>query len=128
MNQRKGACAIKGDEKILAALLESRTITEAADKCGMSRATIYRRLKDPAFAERYYRARDEMLIVHAANLQGLLEMSVLTFRQAMADKNAPQQTRVSAADSVIRNCLKLRESVDFEKRLKAIEEKLGDDS
>ena len=94
----------------------------------MSRTTIYRRLKDPAFAERYYRARDEMLIVHAANLQGLLEMSVLTFGQAMADKNAPQQTRVSAADSVIRNCLKLRESVDFEKRQKAIEEKLGDDS
>ena len=125
MNHRKGACAIKGDEKILAALLESRTITEAAEKSGISRTTIYRRLKDPEFAERYYRARDEMLLVHAANLQGLLEMSVLTYSNAMADESAPQQTRVNTADSVIRNCLKLRESIDFEKRLKKIEEKLG---
>ena len=65
-----------------------------------------------------------MLIVHAANLQGLLEMSVLTFGKAMADKDAPQQTKVNAANSVIRNCMELRENIDFDKRLKAIEDKL----
>ena len=43
--------------KALAALLTSRTHKEAAGKCGLSEATIWRYLRDSAFAEHYRAAR-----------------------------------------------------------------------
>ena len=45
----------------------------------------------------------------------------------MRDEEAPPQTRLNAADTILRNSMKLSERVDILERLDALEDKLEDD-
>lgn len=125
----KGGIGIKkSDEKILVALMETRTIDQAAKAAEVSKSTINRRLKDPEFAERYYQERMKMLKTHTASLHGLLDAAIFTMGQIMANNNNPPQTRLNAAESIIRHAMKMTETVLFAERLDAIEKKLkGED-
>lgn len=66
-----------------------------------------------------------MMKSHVAALHGHLGMAIETMAQVMVDKDSSQQTRLNAAEAVIRNCMKLTEDVDFEERLEAIERARG---
>ena len=66
----EGAAALAGrhgeklthqQEVLIAALLTEPTYAAAADKAGVSRSTLYRRLRTPAFRAAYRRARRELV-------------------------------------------------------------------
>lgn len=117
----KGGITIRSDEKILAALLSTFTVKQAARESGISESTIYRRLQDPVFSERYHKARLDMLKNHVSTLHGYLGAAINTLGQVMANSDVPAQTRVNAAEAVIRNCIKLTEQTDILARLDELE-------
>lgn len=111
----------KNDELIIAALLSSPTTRAASEACGVSESVIYARLKTPDFKERYDTARREMLAQSAAALQTHLNAAIEAMGDIVSDKDANPQTRLNAAEAVIRNTLKMTERTDILDRLDALE-------
>lgn len=118
-------CAIVNDERIIAALLTTTSISDAAKECKISKTTIYQRLKDPEFNTKYHTACRELLRDHTAALQAHMGEAIATMVEVMADKRNSPQTRVNAADNILRHGVKLTETVDILERLKELE---GEDS
>ena len=110
------------DEKIIAALIANPTIRAASSACGVSETQIYARLRDLEFRTRYDEARRELLERNTAALQGHLAGAIETMGQICSDAGVNPQTRLSAADAIIRNSLKLTEQNDVLVRLKELEE------
>lgn len=113
------------DDRIIAALLSTSTITEAADVVGISRRTINNRMNDPEFKAKLNAARKELWRGCATALQAKLGGAIQTIVEIMEDEKTPQQTRLSAAESIVRNALKISEQADFAERLEAIEKARG---
>lgn len=63
-----------------------------------------------------------MMKNHVAALHGHLGTAIKTMAQVMEDADSSPQTRLNAAEAVIRNCMKLTEDVDFEERLRSLED------
>ena len=111
----------KNDEIILAALLSTPTVRAASEACGVSESQIYARLRNDAFKKKYDQARKELLEQNTAALQGHLGVAIDTLAEIVQDGKASQQTRLNAAEAIIRNCLKLTEQTDIIARLDALE-------
>lgn len=105
--------------------MSTDSVTEAARACKISKTTVYARLKDPAFSEMYYQARLELLKAHVARLHGHLSDAIGTIAQVMKNTETPAQTRLNAAEAIIRNCMKLTEQTDILERLKVLEDRNG---
>ena len=87
--------------------------------------TIRRRLDDPAFCNRVERFRAEMLDAVAGKLGTNVEQEVTTLTSLMAEA-MPPVVRLGAARAVCDFALRIRESVTWERRLTALEERLHD--
>mgnify|MGYP003453592544 CR=1 FL=1 len=111
----------KNDEIILAALLSAPTVRAASEACGVSESQIYARLRNDAFKKKYDQARKELLEQNTAALQGHLGVAIETLAEIVQDGKASQQTRLNAAEAIIRNSLKLTEQTDIIARLDALE-------
>lgn len=85
------------DETIIEALLISATVRSAAVKLEINEQTIYRRKRDPEFMQKYNEARRERTEAARNVLQERAHAAADTLATIMQDKNAPAQTRVSAA-------------------------------
>ena len=109
------------DEALIAALLSNPTVRAAAKAVGRSETQVYARLRDPDFKSRYDSARHELLERSTAALQGHLSEAVETMAAIMRDREAPQQTRLNAAEAIMRNSLKLTEQTDIIERLDRLE-------
>lgn len=114
------------DEKIIAALLSTPTIREAATVAGVGERTIYSRLDDPEFNAKYAEARLGLLKCHTATLQGHLGKAIEVMSGIMNDAGTSPQTRLNAAEAIIRNCMKLTEQMDIISRLNILEARLDD--
>lgn len=91
----------------------------------MSETQIYARMKDAEFSRIYREARRDLLAGCTVAMQSQLGQAVETIAQIMKDVKTPAQTRLQAAESIVRNYLKLNERTDFEERLEAIERARG---
>ena len=111
----------KNDEIILAALLSTPTVRAASQACGVSESQIYARLRNDAFKKKYDQARKELFEQNTAALQGNLGVAIDTLAEIVQDSKASQQTRLNAAEAIIRNSLKLTEQTDIIARLDALE-------
>lgn len=109
------------DELIITALVSNPTIKTAALACGVSESLIYRKLRDPPFREKYDKARLEMLERNTAALQGHLGTAIQAMADIVEDEKTAPQTKLNAADAIIRNSLKLTEQTDILRRLDALE-------
>lgn len=116
-----GNASERKDELILAALLSSPTVRAASNACGVSESQIYARLRNEGFKKKYDEARKEILDQNTAALQGHLGIAIETLAEIVKDKEASQQTRLNAAEAIIRNSLKLTEQTDIIARLDALE-------
>ena len=87
----------------------------------MSERQMYTRLNDPDFRERYDKARHDLLDHATATIQGHVGAAVETMSEVMNDPKNPPQTRLNAAEAVVRNTLKLTEQGDILARLDALE-------
>ena len=109
------------DEAIIAALLSTPTGKAAAVKAGIGETQLRARLRDPEFNEKYKTARRELLQESTNALQTHLQTAVQVLYDVMTDTEASQQTRVNAAEAVIRNNLKMTEQTDILTRLDELE-------
>lgn len=105
----------------LDALLEARSKQEAATRLGISRATLYRRLRDPDLKEAYRAARSEALADATATLQVAAVVAVKALLDILSDPTVAPYVRVTSASRVLELAYKAYELEDLEARLEALE-------
>ena len=105
---------------LVTALANGATVTSAAVQAGVSERTVYRRLQDPAFEALIQAMQDETLQRAGA----LLTAATLTAVQslvALQAENMPPSVRRAAAHDSLDNTLRIRATIDIEKRLLVLE-------
>ena len=109
------------DEKILSALIATKTIGAAAVAAGVSERTIYSRLADDAFRAEYERRQSMTLDAACKALQEAMTDAVDVLTNIMQDAENSPQSRISAARSVLEYGVKLTELTDLAARVAALE-------
>jgi hypothetical protein len=110
-------------QRAIEVLSASGNVAEAARAACVSRKTLYRWLQEPVFTEALEAVTQESLATLSRSLVRLGTMATVTLARTMADNTAATGTKVRAADVVLARLLQLRELVDIERRLSALEKK-----
>lgn len=109
------------DEEIIAALLSAETNKKAAEACGLSETQLYKRMRADAFKSRYSHAKAQILDRAATTVQSGMNEAVSTMINIMRDEKTAPQVRLNAADSILRNGMKLTEQNEILARLEILE-------
>ena len=89
------------DEEIIAALLQSATLKEAAELAGISPRSLYDRMNREDFVAAYQRAKAEHLRAALLSLNGKVEEAIATTTENMQDKKTNPATRLQAAQTIL---------------------------
>ena len=108
-------------EKLLVALLTSRTKKEAAAAAGISDRTMRSYFEDKELCQRYRDAFAGVVQDATRRAQQLLEPALSTLQTVMEDEEIPAQARITAAKSIIDYSLKLTEQADILEQLRELE-------
>ncbi len=111
--------------KAVEALLTTGEVVDAAQAAGVSRDTLYRWLKAPAFQLAVRQAEAQALDDLSRLLVRLGRTAVATLAKAMSDPTVPAASRVRAADTALSRLLQLRELATLEARITALEDAAG---
>jgi hypothetical protein len=114
----------KEGETLVLALACGATVEAAARQCNVSDRTVYRRLKDPKFRTQVREARAEMVKRAAGMLTAAAGESVRTLL-ALQKAPTPPAVRLGAARAVLELGIKVREMVELEARIEALEQQTG---
>jgi hypothetical protein len=107
---------------LLRALACGATKEAAAQKANVGVATVYRRLNDPAFAHELQKICANMVERTSGSLTAAGTEAVRTLLALMQPSNSGS-VRLGAARAVLELGAKLRESVELEQRIAALEQK-----
>jgi len=107
-------------QKCIEALLTSGSVTAAAEAANVNRGTIYRWKSDPVFMAALKEAEAEAVQGLSRALAGLGDMAAQALRDALAPSNKIS-VRLRAAEIVTDRLLKIRELVELEARIAALE-------
>jgi hypothetical protein len=111
----------KGSEALLTALAAGKSVKDAALAAGIGERTARRRLAEPDFARRVAEARAGMLSQALGRLADGMSEAADTLRYLL---NARGETvRLSAARSILELGPRLRDAVELELRIAALEER-----
>jgi hypothetical protein len=88
-------------EKVLTALIESASITEAASKCELSEKTLRRYLEEKDFSDEYAAARRQVVENSITQLQQASGEAVETLRRNLTCDNP--QAEIRAAQLILDN-------------------------
>ena len=108
-------------EKLLAALLTSRTKKEAAAAAGISDRTMRSYFEDKEFCQRYREAFAGVIEDATRQAQALLMPALSTLQTVMEDEEIPAQARITAARSIIDYSMRLTEQNDIMRQLDELE-------
>src|SRR5262249_50332884 len=111
------------------ALASGATVRDAAAAAGIGERTATRRWADPVFRLRVSGLRAEMVARSLGRMADGMSEAADVLR-ALLDAGTPPAVRLGAARSLLEWGVRLRESVDLEARLLALEEEVnrnGDD-
>ena len=113
----------KRDTELVLALACGASPDNAAQKAGLSRRTVFRRLADPAFVAQVGAMRADIARRAAGMLTaaGLAAIKTLTTLQESASSEA---VRLGAARATLELGCKLRETVEWTERMAALEGRL----
>lgn len=106
--------------RVIAALLSSRTHTEAAAAAGISERTLYLWLADTTFQAHYQAARREAVKHALSQLQHLTSEAVATLKKLLSSGKPTVQ--LGAARTVLEMSIKAVEVEDVLARLEALEQ------
>jgi len=110
----------KSDDRLLAALLQGRSISDAASLADMSRRTASRRMADEDFRRRLKDARAQ--VVHEVGRKLTAAATVAADETLKLMKESESEAiRLGAARLIFENELRIRESVDMGERLDKLE-------
>ena len=97
-------------DRALTALLESNTLTEAAEKAGISRKTLYNYIRnDPAFGLAYRTARDQITLEQMEALNNGTDRATRLLLDLMDDAEQPAALRMKAAQTILTAAAKQHE-------------------
>lgn len=108
-------------KRAIASLLSTQTISEASGMTGVSTRTLQRWLLDPTFRAELTKQETEALSVVSRRLVTLADVAVETIKDILSDREIPAGVKLRASEAVLSNLLRLRELVDLDKRLTALE-------
>ena len=109
----KKAAAVSNEE-IIAAMLASGTISEAAEKVGLSARTIYDRMTTKEFKCLYYGAKTDLIRGAVFAINTRLIDAIETIAEIMSDKETNAAVRLQAAQTIINNAAKFSERLQRE--------------
>lgn len=110
---------VVSDEAIIAALLSIPTLDAAAQQCGLSVRQLYTRRQNPDFIRKLQKAQGDALEGTARYLQHSTATAASTLVEIC--KNGSEQNRLTAARTLLDQAVRLSETVDFSRRLEALE-------
>lgn len=102
------------DEGIIAALLQSGSVREAAKKTGVTERTIYNKLHDDDFRKLYTDAKADILRQAVLSINRKLYEAIEAVTDIMTDKGNNAAVRLQAAQTIINNAAKLSRRLDHE--------------
>jgi hypothetical protein len=105
---------------VIAAMLEHKTVTDAAKAVGLHRRTVHRILARPRVEEEYRARRRELMDTAALRLRGLAGEAVETLGRIMRDASSPSAS-VSAARTVLQVAFEIVDRDDLNERLGRLE-------
>jgi transposase len=120
MAKRKGNFTRK-QEKAIAALLTTDSVSQAANVAGVGERTLYRWLQEPVFLEQYRKARKAAVDQAISTLQERANAAARALVDIVEDQEMPPSTRVAAAREIIQASIKGVERDDFEAKLEWLE-------
>jgi DNA-binding MurR/RpiR family transcriptional regulator len=106
-------------EKVLVALIETSSIRDAAKKCEIGEATIYRFLRDAEFLSDYRNARRQTVESAIAQMQNAAGAAVETLKELQHCENPAVAAR--CAQIIFESSVKGLETTDILERLEKIE-------
>lgn len=109
------------DEQIVAAIISCSTNKQAAEACGLSEKQFYNRLSRPELKEKLAAARAKLLESATSSIAARVGEAVETMASIMHSEETPAQTRLNAADAIVRNSLKMSERTDVLDRISELE-------
>ncbi len=113
----------KKDDGLVLALAAGSTHAQAARKCGVSRATITRRLADPAFRQRVEKARGELWERSASVLAKTASEAAIVLRRLLQSDD--EKVRLRAATAALEAGPRLRDQVELAATVRQLEEVVG---
>ena len=108
-------------EQAIGALLTEQTLATAAERAGVSEATLRRWLKLPEFLASYRDARRQVMEKAVAQLQQASWAAATTLLKLLGSPS--DSVRLRAATAILEQANKGVEMLDFEERLTALEVK-----
>jgi hypothetical protein len=109
----------KRDDALALALAAGQTVRDAAVTAGLGERTATRRWADPAFRQRVVDLRTEAVQRATAKMGDTMVEAVDVLRQLLAAES--DSVRLGACRVVLEHGTKLRELIDHEDRLEALE-------
>lgn len=110
----------RGENAVILALAQGRSTDEAGRAGGVTGRTVRRWLEDPSFAARVSEVRVQILDRTVGALVDASLDAVATLRE-MAVNAQSEAVRVRASTAILNALVVVRESVDLEQRLAALE-------
>jgi hypothetical protein len=114
----------KNEDSLLLALACGARVEAAAKQCGIHERTIYRRMTSSDFKAKLQELRTDMVRRAAGLLTAATNEAVRTLL-SLQKEATPAAVRLGAARAVLEIGMKLREIVDLETRMAALEERLA---
>src|SRR5215218_5614284 len=111
--------------KVVEALLSNGEVAATSRETGVSRETIHRWLRQPAFNQAVRDAEARAVDDLSRMLVRLGRSATSTLAKAMTDATSPVATRVRAADVALGRLLQLRELATLEARVSDLERSVG---
>ena len=100
------------NEEIIAALMSSSTLAQAAQAAGLSSRALYNRMKEQAFTAEYQAARAAVLRETVNQLNKRASAAVTTIAGIMEDTEASPATRLQAAQIILNETAKFTARLD----------------
>jgi len=110
--------------KALGALLSGADQDTTAAAAGVTERTIRRWQNEPLFAAALRAGQDQAIDAAVTSLTAAMRTAVQTLSGVMTDPDASNRVRVSAANAVLANGMKLIELRDLAERIAALEERI----
>ena len=89
-------------QNVIDALMDSGTLTEAAEKAGISRKTLYNYMqKDTDFARAYRDARERLTLERLDNIEAEQAAAKAVILEIMNDKEQNSAIRLKAAQTIL---------------------------
>ena len=115
-----GGARKDADHALMLALACGATKEAAARKAGVSESTVYRRLKAPEFQRELNELRSDM-VQRATGMLTAATMEAAKTLLTLQDPSIPPAVRLGAARATLDFGLKMRQIVELEERLIAME-------